>query len=58
MFEFVRSIIDTIFGYNDYDIIIRIFVMLISPVLLPIAFVLDILFGVLYEITALYYDIV
>jgi hypothetical protein len=58
MFDFFEYILGIIFGYENWWIVPRFFVILISPILLPIAFVLDIIFGILYRITDLYYYLV
>lgn len=58
MFEFTEYILGIIFGYENWWLVTRFFVILISPILLPIAFVLDIIFGILYTITSWYYYLV
>lgn len=55
MFEFVEYILGIIFGYENWWLVTRFIVILISPILLPIAFVLDIVFGIMYTITEWYY---
>jgi len=58
MFELFRYVIRIIFGETEWPTFLRIFVILLSPVLLGFALFLDITFGVLYAIVDVYYRIV
>lgn len=55
MFEFVEYILGIIFGYENWWLVARFGVIVISPVLIPIAFVLDIVFGIMYKLVDWYY---
>lgn len=55
MFEFTREVIDLVLGYSGWNIVVRILVFLMLPVLLPFAIFMDILFGILYLLVDVYY---
>jgi hypothetical protein len=58
MFELFRYVIRIIFGETDWPSFLRMFVIFISPLLVPFALFLDVTFGILYAIVEVYYKIV
>ena len=57
MFGFVAFILRIIFGYENWWTLPWAFVVFSSPLLLPFAFVIDVIFEFLYVITGIYFDI-
>ena len=58
MFEFSRHIANIVLGNTGWWMPFRLIVIVLCPVLLPIALIFDVVFGILYELVNFYYYLV